>query len=75
MHDIDLMLKLQLDGKYEEARAISDKIEAAGRENLKDPNGKVTDDIWMRHCFNRGWFLIQDGNYQDGCKLEHQFIS
>lgn len=68
MHEIDMMLKLQLEGKHEEARVLSDKLEELGPENIKDPEGKTTDDIWLRHCFNRGWFLIQDGDYQEGCK-------
>lgn len=69
MHEIDLMLKLQLEGKHAEARVLSDKLEAIGPEKILDPNGKNTQDIWMRHCFNRGWFIIQDGDYQNGCKL------
>ena len=72
MHDIDLMLKLQLDGKYKEARAISDKLEAQGPTKVLDAKGVNTEDIWFRHSFNRGWFLIQDGDYQNGSKLlEH----
>lgn len=69
MHEIDEMLKLQLEGKHNEARVLSDKLEAIGPDKILDPNGKNTQDIWMRHCFNRGWFLIQDGDYQAGCKL------
>ena len=69
MHEIDLMLKLQLEGNHAEARKLSDKLEAIGPEKILDPNGKNTQDIWMRHCFNRGWFIIQDGDYQNGCKL------
>jgi len=69
MHEIDLMLQLQLQGKQKEARALSDKLENIGPEKILDPNGKNTEDIWLRHCFNRGWFLLQDGNYQAGCKL------
>ena len=69
MHDIDLMLQLQLEGKNKEAREISDKLEALGPEKILDPKGKNTTDIWMRHCFNRGWFMIQDGDYQKGCQL------
>jgi predicted SAM-dependent methyltransferase len=68
MHEIDLMLKLQLEGKHNEARVLSDKLEQIGAEKILDPNGKNTQDIWMRHCFNRGWFLIQDGDYQKGCQ-------
>lgn len=69
MHEIDEMLKLQLEGKHKEARVLSDKLEAIGADKILDPNGKNTQDIWMRHCFNRGWFIIQDGDYQAGCKL------
>jgi ubiquinone/menaquinone biosynthesis C-methylase UbiE len=69
MHEIDQMLKLQLEGKHKEARVLSDKLENIGPNKILDPNGKNTQDIWMRHCFNRGWFLIQDGDYQKGCQL------
>jgi hypothetical protein len=69
MHDIDLMLQLQLEGKNKEAREISDKLEKLGRDNILDPNGKNTEDVWMRHSFNRGWFLLQEGDYQKGCQL------
>ena len=64
-----MMLQLQLEGKSEEARAISDKLEKLGPEKILDPKGNNTQDIWMRHCFNRGWFMIQDGDYQKGCLL------
>ena len=63
------MLKLQLEGHHSEARVLSDKLEAIGADKIQDPAGKNTQDIWMRHCFNRGWFLIQDGDYQSGSKL------
>ena len=69
MHEIDLMLKLQLEGKHTEARVLSDKLEKIGSAQILDPNGKNTQDIWMRHCFNRGWFLIQEGKYQEGSQL------
>lgn len=72
MHEIDQMLKLQLEGFHAEARKLSDKLEQIGPDKILDANGKNTEDIWMRHCFNRGWFLIQDGDYQKGCQLlEH----
>ena len=61
-----MMLKLQLEGHHKEARELSDKLEALGPDKIKDPAGNVTDDIWLRHSFNRGWFLIQDGDYQAG---------
>ena len=65
-------LKLQLEGKHKEARALSDKLQAIGPDKILDPKGQNTQDIWFRHSFNRGWFLLQDGEYQEGCKLlEH----
>lgn len=72
MHEIDLMLKYQLEGKNKEARALSDKLEKIGQDKIVDRDGKTTQDIWFRHCFNRGWFLLQDGDFQGGSKLlEH----
>ena len=69
MHEIDKMLQLQLEGKHAEARVLSDKLEKIGKDKILDPQGKNTEDIWMRHCFNRGWFMIQQGDYQKGCHL------
>ena len=69
MHEIDQMLQLQLEGRHTEARALSDKLEAIGPDKIQDPKGQNTQDIWMRHCFNRGWFLIQQGDYQAGSQL------
>lgn len=69
MHELDQMLQLQLKGKHVEARALSDKLEALGPDKILDPEGKNTSDIWMRHSFNRGWFLLQEGKYQEGCQL------
>jgi len=72
MHEIDMMLKLQLEGKHKEARVLSDKLEDIGADKILDAQGQNTQDIWFRHCFNRGWFKIQDGDYQNGCRLlEH----
>lgn len=69
MHEIDLQLKLQLQGKHKEAREISDHLEKIGSDKILDANGKNTEDIWFRHCFNRGWFLLQEGDYQSGSQL------
>ena len=72
MHEIDLMLKYQLEGKNKEARALSDKLEKIGADKIVDREGRNTQDIWFRHCFNRGWFLLQDGDFQGGSQLlEH----
>lgn len=66
MHDIDKMLALQLEGDHESARALSDKLEELGPDKITDPEGNNTQDIWLRHSFNRGWFLLQEGKYQEG---------
>lgn len=72
MHEIDQMLKFQLDGKHKEARILSDKLEDIGPDKILDAKGENTQDIWFRHSFNRGWFIINDGDYQVGCQLlEH----
>lgn len=69
-HDIDIELKLMMEGKHVEARAISDKLEQLGPEKIPDNQGNFGNpDIWFRHCFNRGWFILQDGDYQKGCQL------
>jgi len=69
MHDIDLMLELQLQGKHSEARQISDNLDKLGFDRIPTNPGQSREDIWRRHCFNRGWFFLQDGDYQTGCHL------
>lgn len=69
-HDIDNELELMLKGRFKESRAISDKLEQLGPEKIPDVNGELGNpEIWTRHCFNRGWFMINDGDYQKGCQL------
>jgi len=53
MHLIDQQLNLMIRGRFDEAWDISQKLEAI------DP----TD---LRHRFNRGWFLINQGKLQEG---------
>lgn len=53
MHLIDQQLNLMLRGNFKEAWEISEKLE----ETM--PND-------YRHMFNRGWFLLQQGKYQEG---------
>lgn len=69
MHEIDQMLRLQLEGNNKEARQISDQLEEIGSDKILDAYGNNTEDIWNRHCFNRGWFMLQEGNYQLGSQL------
>lgn len=69
MHDIDLELELNLKGDHKAARAISDKLETMGPDNIPDTKGNMGNpEIWLRHTFNRGWFYLQDGDYQKGCQ-------
>lgn len=68
MHDLDLMLQYQFDGRTKEAREISDKLENLGKDKILDPFGNNTTDVWLRHRYNRGWFLLQEGDYQNGCQ-------
>jgi hypothetical protein len=69
MHDIDIELQLMLQGKFREGRAISDKLQNLGPEGIPDVDGNTGNpDVWIRHTFNRGWFYLQDGDYQAGCQ-------
>jgi hypothetical protein len=53
MHLIDQQLNLMVRGRFREAWKISQKLEK------QDPND-------LRHKFNRGWFLINQGKLQEG---------
>lgn len=77
MHPIDQLLAYQLEGKQQEAWAISEQLEQEGKDNIIGPDGKHNPETWIRHSFNRGWFLIQQGDYQKGCQLleNGRFIS
>jgi hypothetical protein len=77
VHPIDELLAYQLEGKTEEAWKISEEIENAGPDKCYDPSGKVNPETWIRHSFNRGWFLLQQGDYQKGSQLleNGRFIS
>lgn len=56
MHPIDQQLNHMLRGEFDKAWLISEAIEA------QEPNNQ-------RHQFNRGWFLLHQGKFQEGCKL------
>jgi len=56
MHLLDQELNLMIKGRFDEAWKISQKLEK------KDPND-------IRHQFNRGWFLINQGKFQEGFQL------
>jgi hypothetical protein len=69
MHDIDQMLLLSLEGEHDKAWEISEKLEKIGPKNILDVEGNNTEDIWFRHCFNRGWHYVQRGEFQKGFQL------
>lgn len=69
MHPIDEELKLMLEGRFSEAWTISEKLEAQGPDGIQDNEGNHNPEMWTRHSFNRGWFLLQQGRYQEGCQL------
>lgn len=59
MHLIDQQLNLMIRGRFDEGWLIAEELE---RLNPTDPRAK----------FNRGWFLIQQGRFQEGFQcLEH----
>lgn len=53
MHLIDQQLNLMIRGRFDEGWKLSEEME---RENPND----------LRHMFNRGWFLINQGKLQEG---------
>lgn len=53
MHLIDQQLNLMIRGRVKEAWKISEML------HEQDPTN-------IRHLFNRGWFLINQGKYQEG---------
>lgn len=59
MHLIDQQLNLMIRGRFDEGWKIAEELE---RTNPDDPRAK----------FNRGWFLINQGKFQEGFQcLEH----
>lgn len=56
MHLIDQQLNLMIRGRFDEAWKLSEKMQQINPEDL-------------RHKFNRGWFLINQGDLQTGFQL------
>ena len=56
MHLLDQQLNLMIRGSFEEAWKINEILQETTPD---DP----------RHAFNRGWFLIQQGKFQEGYQL------
>jgi len=53
MHLLDQQLDLMIRGRFQEARKLSDQLEETTPDEI-------------RHKFNRGWFLLNEGKYQEG---------
>lgn len=58
MHLIDQQLNLSIRGRFDDAWKICEKLESMYPNLPGDGN--------LRHKFNRGWFLLQQGKYQEG---------
>lgn len=58
MHLIDQQLNLMIRGRFEEGWRISEQLEAMKHE--------LPGDGPLRHMFNRGWFLLNQGRAQEG---------
>lgn len=56
MHLLDQQLNLMIRGRFDEAWKISEKLHKKDSEDL-------------RHKFNRGWFLLNQGKFQEGFQL------
>lgn len=70
MHKIDKALYLSLEGNHKKAWEISEELERLGPQGVPDTKGNLgSADIWMRHSFNRGWHLLQRGDFQNGMRL------
>jgi hypothetical protein len=69
MHPIDLQLNEMLHGNFEEGWKISEKLQSLGEDKIPDKTGNPNPEMWLRHSFNRGWFLLQQGKYQEGSQL------
>lgn len=57
--DLDLQLTASTLGNFEEGKRIADKLK------IERPNDN-------RAAFNRGWYELQAGNFEEGYKLLHQ---
>ena len=69
MHPIDRELQCMLRGQFLDGWRISEQLEAIGENNITDPSGQKNPEMWLRHNFNRGWFLLQQGKYLEGNQL------
>lgn len=61
MHLIDQQLNLMIRGRFEDGWKISEQLEAKKHE--------LTGDAPLRHMFNRAWFLLNQGKFQEGQQM------
>lgn len=69
MHPIDQQLDHMLRGEFEKGWQISEHLERNGPDNIPVVPGKDKEEMWLRHNFNRGWFLLNQGKFQEGMQL------
>lgn len=69
MHIIDQMLALQSAGKFHDAFDICENIYQRGPNQFVDADGLADQEIWKKFLFNRGWFLLWQGLYNQGHQL------
>lgn len=66
MHDIDRQLQHMLQGEFDQGWTISEKLQQQGMENIELVEDKTPEEMWSRHQFNRGWYLLNQGDYRQG---------
>jgi hypothetical protein len=70
MHKIDEALGLALEGNHKKAWEICEQLERLGPNGIPDTKGNLGNgEMWMRHSFNRGWHLLQKGDFQGGMRI------
>lgn len=68
-HPIDMQLAQMLRGNFDEGWKISEYLQSLGPDNIPDSSGVPNPEMWLRHNFNRGWFLLNQGKFQEGMQL------
>ena len=61
MHLIDQQLNLMIRGRFDEGWKISQELEAVKHT--------LPGDAPLRHTFNRAWFILNQGNFQEGQQM------
>lgn len=69
MHIIDQMLALQSSGNFHDAFSLCESIHQKGPAQFIDADGLADQTTWQKFVFNRGWFLLWQGLYNEGHRL------